>query len=123
MIGSILNSHTGNTFAQAVILLNAIGAGCACWYNVFAARRVLVPFLARIHAAVASLAAVFAAAYMFLLWSDVTVPAFSSFVRGVGLLSWPLVWVGPAYLHARPQRLVQVIADKIVDEVTKELSP
>ena len=73
LVAGLFNPHTGNGFSQAVIFLNALGAGCALGYNAVAALRSPQPYR-QMHAAIGSLAAVYVVGYTWLLGSDVPVP-------------------------------------------------
>lgn len=65
---------------------------------------------------IASLALVYAVAYQVLLWTDVDPGGFQSVLRGIGLISWPLVWVAPYVIRIRSK-----MGDQLVSAVVREL--
>lgn len=72
-----------------------------------------------LQASTAALAFAFAAAYQFLLWSDVRPAGYQTLLRGMGLVAWPLVWIGPVWLRLR---LVPHVAESILSSVEERLA-
>ena len=95
---------------------NLVFAATACGVNVWAARRgpgVLRP----LRAAVAALAAVFVAAYVWLL-SDLDAGLnWSQWMRPVGLVAWGLVWILPPCIVHRASARVAAHLDSKADEI------
>lgn len=116
------NLRTG--FEQAIVILNAVGAGVACGWNLAAAARLARMRKYRsylhLHAVVAALAAGYVVAYCLLLLADIEVRDWSAFFRGVSLLTWPIVWTGPAVLHVR-RSAEQRTTRALIGEVTRLL--
>lgn len=82
-------------FANVVNVGNAVAALAAVAVNLWAVKTG-PPAMARMWASVAALAAVYVAAYTVLVFSDLTPQVWSSYMRGVSLIAWPLVWVQSA---------------------------
>jgi len=57
-----------------------------------------------VHAAVAALSGVYAAGYLVLMLGDVSVENWSSVMRGVSIVAWPVVWWWPALTSLRVHR-------------------
>ena len=88
---------------ELIIAVNALLALGSVVVNVWAARDGLLRFRV-IHAAVASLAFLYALLYGWLLLFDPPLRLWSSIGRGLSLTAWPIVWVLPAVVSIRATR-------------------
>lgn len=118
-MGTLFNVNIDSPFSLMVIALNAMGAGFACGWNVVAAARAPHRFRP-IHSSIATLAAVYVVGYAWLLASDVAVTTWSALFRGVSLIAWPLVWIGPAAEHSRRDVTDRVMTD-LVEAVAEQM--
>ena len=111
MIANALPSGVDET----VIALNVILAGAACGFNaVVAARSASIGCI--LHTAISALAGGYAVAYVVLLSSNLAVQDWSSVMRGVSLVAWAIVWIGPAWIRLRSN-----IPDRFAEEVRRQL--
>lgn len=85
---------------ELIIAVNALLALGSVVVNVWAARDGLLRFRV-IHAAVASLAFLYALLYGWLLLFDPPLRLWSSIGRGLSLTAWPIVWILPAVVSIR----------------------
>ena len=83
-----------------VVIVNTLGAGAGLFYMVRLAR---VPLrdARRLGVAGAVLAAAYVAGYVWFLTDPGNVLTWSSTMRSVGVLAWPVVWVAMVRLLAR----------------------
>jgi hypothetical protein len=93
---------------EVVVVLNLVCVAVAVAVNWWAARSGLLR-LRTIHAAIAAIAGVYVAGYLWLLglipFLDAPDPArWSSVLRGLSLVAWVVVWVAPAVLSIRTTR-------------------
>ena len=91
---------------EVIVAINAVNALMALGsmvVNGWAARDGLLRFRV-IHAAVASLAFLYALLYGWLLLFDPPLRLWSSIGRGLSLTAWPIVWVLPAVVSIRATR-------------------
>ena len=89
-----------------VIWLNLAGCLTAVPVNLMAARHGLLTS-AWLHHVIAVFAAIYALGYVMLLSGTLSVLEWSGFFRGVSVLVWPVVWVGPAALSLHTWRKIQ----------------
>lgn len=100
---------------EGVIALNALLAGGAFGFNlVVCARSATVGRI--VHGAIAALALGYVCSYVALLASDVAVKDWSSVMRGVSLVAWLVVWIGPAWLRLRSN-----LPDRFAAEVQRRI--
>lgn len=112
----MLSNTIPSGFDETIIAANAVLAGAACGFNaVTAVRCALVGRI--VHSTIAVLAAGYVTAYVILLATDVAVAHWSSVMRGVSLVAWVVVWVGPAWLRLRSN-----IPARFAAAVERELS-
>lgn len=88
----------------------------ACGLSVWACRSGLLN-LRPLHAAVAMLAAVYCAGYLYLIVEQPNVGDWSNVMRGVGLVAWPVAWVSWPILSIRLQSRVGRL-HRVVEERT-----
>lgn len=100
---------------EGVIALNAVLAGGAFGFNLVVCLR-SSKWGRIVHGAIAALAVGYVCSYVLLLATDVAVKDWSSVMRGVSLVAWMVVWVGPAYLRLRSN-----IPDRFAAEVQRRL--
>lgn len=91
-------------YEQLVTFLNMLGATCAVAANAWAARRGLVR-LRPLRWAIVAYSCVYVVAYAWLVVHD-DVLAWSKVMRGVSIVSWPLVWCAPAIIGVREVRAI-----------------
>lgn len=82
---------------NVVVWINTLGAAGALYVNVQAYRFGL-PRFRKACFMVAGLSFVYVAAYLFLLFGDVGYLLWSSWLRGVAMVVWPVVWMAPAII-------------------------
>ena len=100
---------------EGVIALNALLAGGAFGFNFVVCLRA-AKWGRVVHGAIAALALGYSCSYVLLLATDVAVQDWSSVMRGVSLIAWLVVWMGPAYLRLRSN-----IPEKFAAEVQRQL--
>lgn len=103
--------------------LNMIGALAASWCNGKASTVYRLPHsVRRVFFITSGFALIYAMSYMALFVADLSVLNWGSIMRGVSLLVWPLVWIGPAYTISRhvlttEKNITQEVADEIEYQV------
>ena len=100
---------------ESVIALNAVLAGGAFGFNIVVSLR-SAKWGRIVHGAIAALALGYVCSYVLLLATDVAVKDWSSVMRGVSLIAWLVVWIGPAFLRLRSN-----IPEKFAAEVARQL--
>ncbi len=95
-------------YEMVVFGLNFVGASASAVVNWWAAGRRGMPVFRRLHVAIATLSIIYAGSYVWLaaeLWAGTdamgAVLQWSSVMRGVALVVWPVVWVAPAMMSLR----------------------
>jgi hypothetical protein len=84
---------------EIIIFLNIILASAAAISNIWWARLSNIAKISLLHSAIGLLAAGYAAAYSVLLFTELQVHSWSSFMRGVSLVAWTIAWTGPALIR------------------------
>lgn len=97
MLLDIFFNYHLSTAENIVLWINTIGAAGALYVNVQAYRFGLSRFRKACFM-VAGLSFVYVAAYLFLLFGDVDYLLWSSWLRGVAMVVWPVVWMMPAII-------------------------
>lgn len=95
---------SGISFVDLTVLwMNFFGASAA---TVVLARAVTLadPRFRVVFASSASLALLYAVAYLVLIGGFVSLTVWGSFLRGVAVVVWPIVWAGPAFVAIRKNR-------------------
>lgn len=99
-------------YETAVFALNLVGAVAAFVVNALAAGKRGLPSWRPLHTAVATLAAIYCGGYAWFLIEQPTVELWSSILRGVSLVVWPVVWTLPAVITLRTrQRLHRAVKE------------
>ena len=93
-----------------VVLINSGCAALAFFVNAATSRAAPPPWKL-IRALVSCLALIYSIAYLWLFLHPDRLLAWSSTMRGVSLLSWPIVWVRPAVVTLRVIRLTRRVAE------------
>ena len=88
-----------NDLERWVILANAVMAFIAMFVNAGTAHATPEPWRS-VRIPIAVLAAIYCAAYLWLFITE-NVGPWSSIMRGVSILSWPIVWIRPAIVNRR----------------------
>lgn len=103
-----------SVFDNWVIWMNFAGSASAYWFNRKASKMGLIS-LRKTHFLISGLAAFYTASYLFLLLFDPKFMAWSSFMRGVSLVVWPVVWAWPAVVSMRTWKKFTELLE--IDEV------
>ncbi len=106
-----LSNPTLSMFDNFIIWMNLIGAGVSFYWQ-REASRIGIPALRRTHLAVATLAVLYVLAYLFLLVGDLLFLNWSSYMRGVSLVVWPVVWTWNAVVSIKVWRVVVDLLEK-----------
>lgn len=107
-----------------IIVVNAVAAAVAFGTNIVYAARTAHRAGRLLHAAIAVLAAIYSVSYVVLVSTDLQVVTWSSAMRGVSLLAWLIVWIGPSVERWRTERLARVpegLPQQLVSEVKRRL--
>ena len=83
-----------------VIWINLIGSLAAVWMNI-KAFQIGIPRFRRIGLIVGALALLFSIGYMHLLFFEPNYMVWAAVSRGIAMVSWPLVWIWPAFLSTQ----------------------
>lgn len=101
-------------FVEVVALLNSAFAGLAFVMSLAAARRGSL-YHRWVFAAIAPLAAVYSASYGWLLFNLEHASTWSSVMRGVSLVAWPVAWWLPARVSIqRHEREMAELRDRVL---------
>lgn len=99
-----------------VAVLSLIGAAASVALNWQAARVGLLRFRT-VHAAIATIALLYVAGYLWLLFGNVDPARWSSTLRGLSMVAWVVVWLLPAAMSVRMNReLHTAIRDRLSDD-------
>lgn len=90
----------------AVVWANAACAAIACVVMLLAAFGESMPELRPVRFAGAVLAGIYCGAYVWLAFNLDWSGSWSQYLRPVGLLAWPLVWVMPTMIENRTWRKI-----------------
>ena len=80
-------------------------AGIAATVNLYAAVKGAA-YRRALFAVTGVLAAIYAAGYLYVLVTE-NVEQFQEVFRGVNIVSWSVVWLGPALMHLRSRKKIQ----------------
>jgi hypothetical protein len=94
-----------DTFANCIVWLNILGAAVAAVVNFHASHVNPAPW-SRIRLMIAAYATIYVGGYLWLLNVD-DIAVWSQTMRGVSVLTWPLVWIAPAWVSTRVWREVK----------------
>lgn len=98
-----------STLEHTVVLINSLCALVAFVANTITSKSAPPPWKV-IRALVAVLALIYSGAYMWLYLNPDKLASWSSTMRGVSILSWPIVWIWPAIVTYRVIRLSRRVA-------------
>lgn len=101
------------------LCVNMIQAFAAGVVNVAAVRRITSPWTKALYAAIAALAFGYSFAYSVLLFGNVPGSDWSSVMRGVSTIVWPVVWTGPALACIRAGSVVHQFTGAIREELKR----
>jgi hypothetical protein len=88
-----------NDLERWVVLINSLMAFVAMLVNAGTAHATPEPWRS-VRIPIAVLAAIYCVAYLWLFFAEDVGP-WSSIMRGVSILSWPIVWIRPAIVNRR----------------------
>lgn len=103
-----------NQLDRWVILANSLLAAGASAINLRVGLTLTEPWRS-VRVIIGALAAIYAVAYVWLFVTQDVGP-WSSLMRGVSLIAWPVVWIRPAVVNAKVSRLLVALLPTKGDE-------
>ncbi len=110
-----------STLERYVVLANAVMALFAMGVNAGTAHATPEPWRS-VRIPIAALAGIYSAAYLWLFFTQDVGP-WSSIMRGVSVLAWPVVWIRPAIVNRRvvaamrkAVRTASAVADRTIGD-------
>jgi hypothetical protein len=95
-----LSNDTFSVVDNFIVWVNLFGALAAVCFNYKASHSGLIP-MRKTHFLITGLAAIYSIAYLMLLLLDLPFLQWSSVLRGVSIVVWPIVWMWPAILSVQ----------------------
>ena len=119
----ILSNDTLSFLDNFILWVNLFGALYAAYYCFRASKEGVESFRVTF-LSISGLAFIYSVAYLYLLLGDPNFLLWSTWMRGVSILVWPLVWAGPAILSIKlksgqKQIIKKHIKKEIVEEIKK----